>query len=173
MAYDERDRERAFEIYLMDGTAEGTASQARKQYPSLASIDRKTVGKWIQEGGWEERRQQVLVEKRKEGDLRRSAALDEATERMQRLVEKLFTDAMDIEAKSAEGAAAQFSKLQGMMLKMMGVGEGDSNMNPRQWRAASAMFRKAMLKVPELREVLTEDVMQKLAVALESEIGET
>jgi len=49
-------REEAYQVWRAEGTDEATAERLRAKYPRLKHLNRKTIGRWREEGEWESRR---------------------------------------------------------------------------------------------------------------------
>jgi len=170
MAYHEKDKERIFEIYVLDGTAVGTAEKARQSSPRLEKLDRKTVQVMIDELDWKARREGILKQKRIDADRARAEGHEQAIRNIGDILSSTFEAAMGAEPSAKAALVAQYLKLQELYNKLMGIGEGNAiGLNAAQMRMVSSKFMTAMMKIDEIAEAMDDEVRAKLAVAVEKE----
>lgn len=125
MAYNNKIKEAAFELYAMGIGFEEIAARLKTKFPKeCARLHRHTLSVWEKEGNWQERA--AVVSKKLEAKLNDKIVSEQQAilGQMRILQDKIFQQASVLRAKSLEGGINSYLGLTKQILNMTGHGKG-------------------------------------------------
>ena len=172
MSYPEEIRELAFDFFVAGLSLDGVAERLRGARVDCADVNRKTVGRWAEEGNWKSRAEGVRRDKRAKSDEKRSEELAHYAGELREVVDRTLAQLGTLDAKNFELSIFALNQIFKTYSNLVGLGKGSGEFSSAQRQVIGERLRRALGRVPGFKALMTADNMEALGGELELEFAE-
>lgn len=158
MAYSNKIKEEAFGLYCEKPVFDYVAREMQRLHPKdCGQLTRHTVRTWAEKYNWDSRREVIIRRTQEKIDAKRISNRAELIVQLEELEQQLIQDAMNIRAKSKEGAVNAAISLSNHILELRGEKGKRKGIDGNELESVLAIIFDVLQRHPKIGQYIIEE----------------